>query len=134
MHVLYQWPLKRSRLHACCTASTQRLHSGSNSTGLVRYCGKRRNISFFSVKSSVIGNPGRSRSPAGVHCRSTLSPNSASLVSFTARVGALHSPFSFGYFRMTSSILCRLSLSITEDGKEFPFEIPSGKGSAPVCS
>ena len=57
--------------------------------GTKKYIGNKFHIASFSSASSVVGSPGKSRAPYGVHLLITLSQKTALQPSLTANVVAL---------------------------------------------
>ena len=103
----------RNLLQAWPTAAVDVFHSTSNSCGATGNCMKR---ACFNCCSSLVGKPGKPRSPATVHWAITSSPNTASLASFTASVPILLLNLSFGCFMSTSLMVASLCLLMAEDG------------------
>ena len=64
LSLLQTWPIE----------SIELFHWASNSNGDFQYCGNIESSFCFSCCSSSTGRPGRSLSPATVHCTMTVSP------------------------------------------------------------
>ena len=109
----------RYLLHAWPMASEQDFHTGSNSCGESHIPGNSMTIVFFKRWSSLVGRPGRSRSPATVHLAIKSSPKNASLASLTAIVPTLLLHRSLGCFDITSFGETSFCVFITDEGSAF---------------
>ena len=80
-----------SRLHACLIRSRHFFHIPSNTCRHFQYCGNSDRIIFLRRTSHLVGSPGSSRVPPGVHLTITSILNTASLANFTLKVCMLPS-------------------------------------------
>ena len=85
------------RLNPCLIELIHAIHTGSNSCGVLQYCGNSNSSKCLRCCFSEVGRSWRSLEPANVHLAIT-SPRNDSLANFNAKVGTLLGHITLGLF------------------------------------